>query len=208
MHTIETLAEDALLLANDEGQEQTEAELKQREAEYAERKAIVPKVTERRTMLQTRLAELNKAQPLQQATYKSQTAGLVDEFILGCPPLDDSAHKYAALDSVRRFLDLSIARVVEYHLPLAQREIIVAELDTAKARAALLDKRALLSMIKRHRLMKAVVEHERSVELSGGITEQILKVSQEAHMEILRLEDTLRTFDKQLHEMQVKLQLR
>lgn len=208
MFTDETLSEAALLLANDEGQAQTESELQKCEAHYAVCLDKVPKARERKQILLDRLRELNKAQPLQQAASKSQIATLVDEYILACPPLDDFAAKYAAIDTMRKFLELSIARVVEYHLPQAQREILVAELDTAKARAATLDTKALWHMLRRHRLMKAVVAHEHSVEISGGLTEAVLKASQEAHLEALRLEDALRKFDEHLHEMQVKLQLR
>ena len=207
MYTIETLDETGVTLANDKGQAETESELKKHEAHLAECRAKVPIATERKTVLQTRLAELNKAQPLQQASYKSKTTALVDEYVLGYPPLDESAHQYAMQDAIRRFLDLSIQRTAAYHLPLAQREILVAELDVARARATMLDTKALLSMIKRHRLIRAVIQHEGSLLVDGGVTELLLTKSKEAHMEVLRLKDTLREFDAHLEQMWTKLNL-
>jgi CHASE3 domain sensor protein len=205
MYTIESLSDTALPLANDKGQAEIESELKKHEAHLAECKTRVPVAKERKAMLQRRLAELNAAQPLQQANYKSATIALVDEYVLGCPPLDESASQHAMLDAARRFLDLSIQRTAAYHLPLAQREILVAELDVARARESVVDYKALKSMAERLRLIKPIIQHEGSLEVAGGVTELLLQRSKEAFLETRRLEKTLQEFDEHLSQMWTRL---
>lgn len=179
------------LLATGDGLSQAENAVKEAMATLDASRAAMTKATERLGTMNKRLTELNGEVETIKGHHRKRELALVDEYVCGCAPLDDFSATYDKLSAESRFLLACIQRTVEHHLRNATRDVLVAQVAEKRAEFELADSQSVLAMVKRLFLAGPLIEHEGSIQVSGGATESAIQRAADAFREYTDLEAVL-----------------
>ena len=203
----ETLSREAQPLANPEGIAALTAQVEDALACMAQATAKLVKAQERPQMLQARHRELNEQNTRARATSAARAVALLDEYVLGDPPLAEFAAQFSAVRAQSDFLDRATQRLVVIHMQLAQRGVLEANHAVADARADLIRLKALLAMARRHILIGPLVVHEREIKIEGGLTEVLSREAMAAAVAKNKAAQAIADHDKRVEEMHARLSL-